>query len=196
VRSAPPPFHEFAEPNVHAPFAVREMIAAAPADIGVRGVYFNFIGDELARIGHSEPQRIAFKWYPLRELMELEVRAASLLHPHVPVREGLRRVARISYTSLVSTTVGRVLFSVAGLDFRVALTLTSKAYALSMNRGTCEMLELHKGWARAALRDIHNFVDSSQVGVFEGAMEAYGVEGRVLVRPIDQANADFLIEWT
>lgn len=190
-----PPDLEFSEPNPHAPLNVRELIAKTPRSAEARGVFFNFIVDELARAGHEEPRRLAFKMYPISELMELSVRGAALLHPQVPVREGLRRLGRLSYSSLVSTTAGSVLFSVAGIDFRIALTLGSKAYALSRNHGSCEVVDLHKHWARIALRGIYNFVDASQVGVFEGAMEAYRVQGTVRVRPLDEHSADLLIKW-
>jgi len=190
-----PPVDDFSLPNVHAPLASRPLLARVPASAQARGVFFNFIVDELAGAGHEEPRRLPFKMYPISELMELSLRAAAILHPQAPVREGLRRIGRLSYSSLVSTTAGSVLFSVAGLDFRIALTLASKAYALSMNHGTCEVVALHKRWAHLALRGIYNFVDASQVGVFEGAMDAYRVKGRVLVRTLDDTSADLLLQW-
>ncbi len=190
-----PPLADFSEPNPRMPLAVKELIARTPKSAHARGVFFNFVIDELVRARHPEPRRIAFKMYPVSELMELSVRTAAIVHPHVSTREGLRRLGRLSYSSLVSTTAGSVLFSVAGLDFRIALTLASKAYALSMNHGRCEVVEMHKRWARIELRSIYNFVDSSQVGVFEGAMDAYRVKGRVLVRTVDDTSADLLLEW-
>lgn len=190
-----PPLADFDEPNARTPLAAKELIARTPKSAHARGVFFNFVIDDLARAGHEEPRRIAFKMYPVSELMELSVRAAAIVHPHVSIREGLRRLGRLSYSSLVSTTAGSVLFSVAGIDFRIALTLASKAYALSVNHGSCEVTEMHKRWARVALRGMYNFPDASQVGVFEGAMEAYRVKGRVLVRSIDDTSADLLLEW-
>jgi uncharacterized protein (TIGR02265 family) len=171
------------------------MIAAVPEGACTRGVFFNFIANELARAGHQEKTRTVFKHYPLIELMELEVRAAGLLYPKQPLREGLRRLGRVVYTSLGSTTPGRVIMSLAGIDFRKLLTLSSKAYSLSLTHGSCEVSELREDSARFVLTDVHNFPDCTQVGVLEGAMEAYQIEGSISVTTKSWTSADLVLSW-
>lgn len=179
----------------HEPLPWREMIAAVPADACTRGVFFNYIANELARAGHQEKTRTIFRHYPLVELMELEVRAATLLYPKQPLREGLRRLGRGLYGSLLSTTPGRVIVSIAGLDFRKLLTLASKAYSLSLTHGSCELSDLKEDSARYVLTDVHNFPDCTQVGIIEGAMEAYEVEGSIHVNAKTWTSADLLLSW-
>ena len=49
--------------------------------------------------------------------------------------------------------------------------------------------------AVVALRDLWNFPDSYQVGVFEGAMETFGLRGDIRVRVHSLADVDLLITW-
>jgi uncharacterized protein (TIGR02265 family) len=171
------------------------MIAAVPAEACTRGVFFNHIANELARAGHKEKTRTIFRHYPLVELMELEVKAATLLYPKQPIREGLRRLGRGLYGSLISTTPGKVIVSIAGLDFRTLLTLGSKAYSMSLTHGSCELHEVKEDCVRYVLKDVHNFPDCTQVGIIEGAMEAYQIEGSITVTAKSWTSADLLVSW-
>jgi uncharacterized protein (TIGR02265 family) len=186
---------DFSPPDFRAPLAWQDLIASVPSDIKVRGIFFNTIADELQKIGHPEKPHIPFKHYPLGELMAFEVRAAQILYPQQPLREGLRRLGRLGYPSLLQTTPGRILFSVSELDFRIALTLASKAYGISVTRGTCEVVDMQRNRAHLKLTDIYNFVDCTQVGVIEGTMRSLHVDGSVLVRQISQGSIEFLVEW-
>jgi uncharacterized protein (TIGR02265 family) len=185
----------FEPPDFRAPLPWQELVAAVPPDIQVRGIFFNTIADELQKIGHKEKPHIAFKLYPLSELMAFEVRAAQLLYPQQPLREGLRRLGMLGYPSILQTTPGRILFSVSELDFRIALTLASKAYAIAITRGTCNVIDMQRNRAHLQILDVYNFVDCTQVGVIEGTMRTLNVQGSVQLRNATRSSVEFLVEW-
>jgi hypothetical protein len=45
------------------------------------------------------------------------------------------------------------------------------------------------------LSDIYNFLDSHNVGVFEGVLQHAGLEGAIRMRAFTRTSADFLCEW-
>jgi uncharacterized protein (TIGR02265 family) len=139
---------------------------------------------------------VTFKDYPLVELMNLLLEATAQLHPELPPREGLRQLGRLVYPTLVSSTGGKVIFSLAGNNFEAALPLSRKAYEISLKPGSVRVEKQGPGRATMVLRDIWNFADSYQVGVFEGAMESFLVEGTVRVVSKPRAcDVDLLLNW-
>jgi uncharacterized protein (TIGR02265 family) len=105
-------------------------------------------------------------------------------------------LGRLAFPTLVSTTVGKVIFSIAGNSWVRALNLVTKAYEVSIKPGTASVEDLTETRARVALRDIWNFGNSYQVGVFEGAMEHFGVRGSVeAVRVGRRCDVDLSMQW-
>lgn len=157
-------------------------ITETPAHATLKGMFVESFLKSLDRTGHQRPtsaRYISFKDYPLREVMRIMLDSVKTAWPQVPPREGLRLLGQAVYPTLADSTVGKVLFSVAGRSFKTALTLTGKAYGVSLNPGSANVTELTDKSAIVQLRDVWNFTDSYQVGVMEGAMEAYGVTGTV-----------------
>lgn len=170
-----------------------------PVGATVKGMYLSSFLVSLDRAGHARPTTdrfIGFKDYPLTLFMELMLAAVQASWPHLPPREGLRMLGQGAYPTLAASTAGKVLFSVAGKNFATALSLTEKAYRLSLSPGTARLVDLRGTAATLEMRDIWNYADCYQVGVMEGAMVAYGVEGTVEARRrARKCDVDLLLEW-
>jgi uncharacterized protein (TIGR02265 family) len=169
-----------------------------PKSAWVRGMFI----DALVRVARAhtpdafrEARYVAFMTYPLQEFMRVIVRTAELVHGDLPIREAVRRLGRLAYPTLFDTMVGKAIFTVAGRDWPSALKLAAKAYAVSLDPGKAEVIELSPGRAVVGLRQIWNFPDCYQVGVFEGAMDVFRVRGEIQVRAHSLADVDFLITW-
>lgn len=188
-------------PDWQAPLDTAAQLAGAPEHGTTKGLFFQDIVNTCtaARVALSVPgaraRYVPFIDYPLREYIELLVSAAELLHPREPLRNGLRRLGRLAYPTLVGTLIGRAIFGVAGRDFGVVLSLASRAYSVSIKPGDATLVERGDGRAVVALRNIWSFPDAYQVGVFEGALIALGLRGEVKTRVLSPCNVDFEVTW-
>lgn len=179
--------------------ALEQWIAETPESATVKGMY---PADLLKSLDRKRLQRptdkrfIAFKDYPLREYMGLLIQGAELLYPKLSPREGLRHLGLDVYPTLANSTVGRVIFSIAGKNWVHALKLAPRAYGISLSPAQVTLSDLRENSARLELRDVWNFGDSYQVGVFEGAMSTFGVDGCVRARRLKRrCDVDLLMEW-
>ncbi len=173
-------------------------IEETPASATAKGMYFESFLRMLKNAKIERPHKrryLPFKDYPLTELMGLMLAATGELHPGMSPTDSLRQMGRLAFPTLVGSTVGKVLFSVAGRSWQAALPLTPKAYSLSVT-GTTTLREMNDNSAVLELRDIWNFPDIYHVGVLEGAMQSYGVEGSVRAdRHRRRCDVDLVLEW-
>jgi uncharacterized protein (TIGR02265 family) len=178
---------------------LKRSIELTPASATVKGMYIDSFLKSLDRARIERPTNsrfLSFKDYPLRELMSLLLECTALAHPSLPPKEGLRMMGRLVYPTLAESTVGKILFSIAGRDWKAALPLASRAYKISLDPGQATLNGLTGTSAVVELRDIYNFADSYQAGVFEGAMECYQIEGTVSARPLARVcDVDLFLEW-
>lgn len=176
-----------------------EWIASVPAKATVKGMYLSSLLASLDRGGHQRPTTrrfVTFKDYPLVEFMGIMLDAVAIAWPDRPPKEGLRYLGQGGYPTLAESMLGRVIFSVAGRSWKAALPLTEKAYGVSLNPGSAKLVDLTDNSAILQMRDVWNFADSYQVGVMEGAMLAYGVEGTVRAqRGRRKCDVDLYLEW-
>ena len=134
--------------------------------------------------------------YPLREHATLLVEAARALWPQESLRSGLRRLGRGASRALVHTIVGRVVLgSVDGpLEMLQAM---ATSYAIHASPGDVEVVVLGPRQAVVRLREIHHFLDSHHVGVFEGVLRQAAVrDPRVRLHAYSRIDADLLCEWS
>lgn len=178
---------------------LRKCIAATPSNATVKGMYVDSFLQSVERKGIGRPtdrRFLSFKDYPLREFQELLLETTTALYPSYSPREGLRLIGRMAYPTLAESTVGRILFAIAGRDWQAALPLSRRAYEISLKPGRAELKDVTETSATMCLRDVWNFADSYQVGVFEGAMECYLVNGTVRARRGAKiCDVDLLLEW-
>lgn len=189
---------DFELPNLHAPIDVEERIQAAPESGRVKGMYVQRLVEMIdEHRGEAATKRyIAFKDYPLRELMRYIVEAARLIHPRLPLRQAICLLGREVFPTLQSSLALRVLFSFAGRSYEAALQRVADGYAHSGNPGTARLISLRPGEAIVELREVYNFADCYQIGVHEGALTWYDRQGTIEIRGHSLANVDLRIRWS
>lgn len=174
-------------------------ISATPPTATVKGMYIEAFLRTLNLHGLSRPTTarfVAFKDYPLRDFMRMLIDACPQLYPDCGLREALKLQGRLAYPTLTASTAGKVIFAIAGRSWESALQLASRAWEISLKPGSATLVEVRPHHAVLALRDIHNFADTFQVGVLEGAMEIYQIEGTVVAQPKGRpCDVDLLISW-
>ena len=179
---------------------LEKWISEVPTGATVKGMYLSSMLASLDRGGYSRPTNqkfVPFKDYPMTLFMQMTLDAVALAWPDLPPREGLRSLGQSAYPTLAESMVGRVIFSVAGRNWEAALPLTERAYSVSVSPGKAKLVSLSESEATLEMRDIWNYADSYQVGVMEGAMVAYGVEGTVTPHPKGRkCDIDLHLRWT
>jgi len=144
----------------------------------------------------TDKRYFSFKDYPLRDLMRMTVDSVAVIYPDISPKEGLVRIGRHAYPTLASKTIDKVSFSVAGRSWGRTLNLCQKAWEVSIRPGTVHLAELTDTSARFELRQIWNFTDTYQVGIFEGMMESFGMRGSVHAEPKGRrSDADIVLNW-
>jgi uncharacterized protein (TIGR02265 family) len=183
----------FVKPDFDKPLDLAATIAEVPESATVRGMFFQMLNDR-ARREQGQPLREnvppAFSRGSMRDYMELLVAAATTLYPNVPVREGLRRVGHTLYDDFFSTMVGKAIFSVAGRNFLRLTDLAPRAYEVSYEPCALRTEILGPNNVRVAMRPVHVFPDSFQVGAWEGAARFCSIEPMIRITPY--ATSGFL----
>lgn len=197
--AANPTDEAFADPPWEAALDAEAWIDAVPAEATMSGLFLSAVARAVPRgtkLASARSTYTAFRRYPLREHCVLLVEAARALFPDKSLREGLRRLGRGAPRTLLGSMLGRVVLgSVEGPGELVRAM--AKSYPLHMSPGSLVVTEDVPGRIVLALRDIHHFLDSHNVGVFEGVLRHAGVEdGSVRIRSLSPTDADLLCTWT
>lgn len=169
-------------------------IAIIPESAQVRGMFVR----ELFRIVPSlrmERRYLPFSNYPMREYVALVLNAARIAHPKLPAANAVFKVGLGVYSVFASSVVGTAIFSVAQHDFRRALEVSPKAYALSMSPVTVTIAELEPGYAEVQMRNFWLLPDVYQSGVLLGAMKVCGAEGTARVTRHAPCDVDIELRW-
>lgn len=180
------------------PLDVNDRIAKVPANGRLRGVFFQVIVDALATQGKASPtlrHYAGFSRYPLREYLELSVAAAKQLYPNEPIREGLRRIGHAVYPAFKNTMAGSAIFSFANDDFSKVSALAQKAYSIVLEPSDVSIRELEPRHIVVHLREVYNFPDCLQIGVWEGAMAVCGVQGDLYLKVNSTSDVELEIQW-
>jgi uncharacterized protein (TIGR02265 family) len=188
----------FIAPDDTAPLDVDAIIAATPEDVGLRGMYYQSYLDELKRRGlpvDPKHRYLAFKLYPLRDWQRFMVDSAGRLHPELSLRGGLRRLGLSAYPTFASSMVGRVIFGVLGKDIERIMRIAPKGYEQSLSSCKVDIVEATATHARVHLRGVHSFLESYQLGVFEGALVVCERQGDVHHRPIAPGESEIYCRW-
>jgi uncharacterized protein (TIGR02265 family) len=189
----------FAVIDWKAPLDLAASRAALPAGGAViKGMFIDGVLRGCARRGHDLkwPKKfVAFKEYDVRDYLDVCEAAAGALFAKHSMREGLRRVGHMAYPDLVDSLIGRVIFGVLGRDVRSISKLVSKAYEIAGKPGRATLLELHDDATVVRLEDIHTYIDTLQVGAFEGVLQACALDGEVRIKRLSPSSAEFWTCW-
>ncbi len=188
---------EFTTPNFAAPLDVDALLKQLPQGATVRGLFFAQVtdcvnrnaGEAFAGVSHS-----LYQHYPMAEFIDHVVEAGKLCYPKEPLREQLRRMGTGVYPYFEQTMPGKAIFAFASNRFERVAKLAGKGYSVALSPGSCETF-VTPGRAIAKLRDVWTFPTSLQVGIWEGAMQVCGTDGRVRVREYAPCDADLEITW-
>ncbi|MBN8609474.1 MAG: DUF2378 family protein [Deltaproteobacteria bacterium] len=190
---------DFVEAPWDAPLDVFAYLDDVPNDATMSGLFLASVVKAAHRAKLDLPSArgsyIAFRRYPLREHCQLLAEAAAGIFPDHSMRQGLRRLGRGAPQTLIESMLGRVVFGSAEGPIETIRAM-AKSYPLHMSPGTLEITEESPGRVVLAARAIHHFLDSHNVGVFEGVLRHSGAEGgRVTIRSLSRCDADLLCEW-
>lgn len=137
-----------------------------------------------------------FRYYSLRDFMELCLDASLTLYPHEPLKEALRKLGQLVIpTFFESSVLAKVLIGIAGNHWEAALGCVTRGYQVSLRPGKAIAKMVGPGRARVELRDIWSFGDSYQVGIIESLMDWYSVPGHVEATVLSPCDTDLIAEW-
>jgi uncharacterized protein (TIGR02265 family) len=185
---------------------VERYLKACPLEETTQGTFLQHLRDEVVKRTGSTPVRLfeglprdrwlPFLKYPLRELMHLVVNAARILHPKLPLSEGLRRVGWFAYPSFVATMAGRVVLFACGETLEDVVRSGPKAYAISVPEAQVTLTLLAERHFEAEFRGVHCFLDTYHRGVIEGAIWCHGFEASVAVTAGPRiCDANMVVDW-
>ncbi|HTJ82843.1 MAG TPA: DUF2378 family protein [Polyangiaceae bacterium] len=189
---------DFVEPPWSAPLDPEAVLRAVPPDATMTGTFLAAVVEVAASRGVVLPSAraryTAFQRFPLREHCTLLVEASRALFPELPLRAGLRKLGRGAPHALTSSTLGRVVFGSAEGPLDVIRAM-AHSYSMHMSPSTLSVERVSETSAIVELSDIYNFLDSHNVGVFEGVLKHAGVSGTVKIRSYSRTAADMLCTW-
>lgn len=182
--------------DANTPLDVSARIRATPSDVLTKGMFLEHLARSARKLGvPCEGRYVAFRDYPLRELMQLIADYGAARHRGLPTREALRRVGWEAFPTIMSSILGRVLFTFAGKDLVAALRLAPEAYKRTLSSGS---VRTHLAGPRQAVlefRGIWNFPDTYQVGAIEGGCRAFDANPTIGMRVHSDSDVDMLIRW-
>jgi uncharacterized protein (TIGR02265 family) len=148
-----------------------------------------------ARAGLAPRRYVAFLEYPYADLLRLLVATSGAVHPTLPLGEAVRRIGRRAYPTLLESHAGRVVFGALGVDVDKVLEYGPKGYRLAINFARVSSERVEERHFTYSFEGLPAFLETYQVGVIEGAMLHYGVEGTIQVALKDLANATLDVRW-
>jgi uncharacterized protein (TIGR02265 family) len=186
------------EPPWATPLDEAACIRSIPADATMTGMFLSSAVALARERGHeiraARPRYVAFQQYPLKEHCQILLEVARAVYPNATIREALRKLGRGAPHVLLQSTVGRVVLGSA-LGPIATIEAMARSYALHMRPANLAVERAGDRGAMIRMSEIHNFLDSHNVGVFEGVMKLAKALGTIRMRAYSRSSADFLCEW-
>lgn len=190
---------DFIEPPWEAALDPQTVIDAIPREALIAGMFFGAVQKGAERRGVALPEAreryLPFGFYSISKFAPLLVSAARLFYPERSLRQGLRAIGTAAPAAFSSSVLGKVtLGSAEGVH--AVVTAIVNTYSINVRPSRCFVVESSSSSMIISLNDVHHFLDSHHVGVFEGTLKYAGVEGRVRIAAKSAVSAELLLEWT
>jgi uncharacterized protein (TIGR02265 family) len=143
----------------------------------------------------NAPSFVAFKDYSFHESFTISFQIARHLYPHLPLREGLRRLGHRAYGSLLESTLGRAMFGLVGMRMETMMKIIPQAHRAFQKGGAVELLESTPESAHFAYRNFPYNIDSYQIGMYEGGFLARGKKHAVYLKTLSFGEAEIFCSW-
>jgi uncharacterized protein (TIGR02265 family) len=189
---------DFASPRFDVVLDVDAILRRIPASATGKGMFANRLLAELAHRGLPLPTQQTFsplQDLPLRFCAELNLHAARVMHPGLPLPEALRRVARLSFETFQDSLAAQLILTSMYHSPHPVLALASRLVGYTTNVGTLQSTPVDDTTRLIRARDVYLFAEWFGVGMVEGVLRACGKRGSVLVRAHTFTDVDFLIQW-
>lgn len=188
----------FVPPNFEASFDLGAALARMPAHATGKGMFVKRLLRELAcrELAHPfDNSFLPFQDVPLRTCAEVNVYAARVLHPGLPLPEALRRVARMSFETFQESLAAQLILTGTHHNPHPILALASRLVSYTTNVGTLQSLHVDATTRLIRARDSYLFSEYFGVGMAEGVLHACKKRGQVQVKVLTPTDVDFLIRW-
>jgi uncharacterized protein (TIGR02265 family) len=197
-RSVFPSDDQFIDPPWNAPLDASDVLRSVPESATISGMFPDAVLQQAQQANVSLPSArdryTKFRFYPLREFTRVLIEGCEIFFPGTPLRLALRKMGRAGPKTLISSTVGRVVFGSAE-GALAAIEAMAKAYSINVRPSHVEVVAASEHRAIIRVRELHYFLDSHHIGVFEGTLRHAGVKGTVKICAYGPAEADILCSW-
>ncbi len=188
----------YAWPDFDAALDLEHEIALLPKGSTAKGMFLKRLALDLSRRGKSFSSRKAyqaFSDYSLEECVRCNVEAAQALYPSLPLREGLRRIAWLSFDTFGASMIGGVTLAAVRHEPAAIFRLADHALSFAISTGThrTEVLDSHTIAVHA--HDVHFFPDSFGLGVAEGVLRSCRRIGSVALKKHSPTRYTYLVRW-
>lgn len=191
-------FRNFVDPPWSAPLDVNAVLRAIPESATIVGMFTEPLAESARKAGHPLPSArdkyTHYKFYPLREHVQLLTESCAVLYPKLSLRQALRKIGRAAPKALMHSTIGKVTLGAAS-GVEEALRAWVRTYPLHLRPGFADVLETGKSHAIIRLDEVHYFLDCHHVGSFEGVFSYLEKRATVRIYAQSPTSADLLCSW-
>lgn len=174
---------------------LRARIAQTPLSATVRGMFFSELLKSSPTAGIETKRYIPFTLYPVRDYMELILRVAQPRAAKLSPTTAVMRAGCSVYATFAASLAGTAIFSIAR-DFRRVVELSPNAYSVTLKPSSVEVAKLEPRAATVRLRGVWPFPDIFHVGIWLGAMEAFGVDGEIEAMRTSLSDVELQMSWS
>ena len=187
------------------PVDIETFLQAIPEDACTKG---HFVNQNRETIQQQNPSALAqyLKLHPekfasFRDIsLRVSIRnffdAALFAFPDDPPAEAMRKIGRLIYPQILSTMLGRVIFAALRSDLMSIFRNGPRAFELFEKNGTrLKATELGPKHFRYDFDPSYSPIETSQVGIIEGAAIYCGVKTEITVQRKDLVRGSLECRW-
>lgn len=182
-----------------APIDTEAEISRVPKTATVKGMFVQTMLREVelagGQIEASGRRYVAFKDYPMTEVMRIMLETGRVLHPAETQREQIRRVARMGFGSFAATMIGKVIFGAIGRDVGRIVRLGERAFSHAMSPIEFKPLEIGENSAHVLAREFHIYPECFGIAVAESVIAACGRSGFVAQKVVSPSSVECWMRW-